>query len=91
MSLWLISWGGDNTENYDIIWASDYDDAVKEAYDSAIELIGDYGGLHGFPDPDDDDFEQECESWIEYEAELFDPEKHAEIVRDFDLTIPKPQ
>ncbi|HUS51365.1 MAG TPA: hypothetical protein VMZ91_14445 [Candidatus Paceibacterota bacterium] len=42
--------------------------AEDYAYDQAMADLEQYGGLHGYPDPEEDDFEDEAQSWIDWKV-----------------------
>lgn len=47
----------------------DFNQATDFAHEEAISDLESFGGLHGLPDPDSEDFLEEAESWINYEVE----------------------
>lgn len=54
MAKYLIKYSAGNSfkleeEDGEIIEASSYDDAIKEAWEAAIQEVESYGGLHGYP------------------------------------------
>ena len=68
--------------DWETIEAKSYNDALNEAHDRAVELYSSYSGLHGIRSIEDimeedgvtedeanASLEEECESWIDYEAE----------------------
>lgn len=65
------------------------DEALSEAYERACEDYNSYMGLHGIPDISEIMEEEDCdayeaelisnenrESWVDYIAELYNPEIH---------------
>ena len=75
---------------HEVIEAENEQQAVDEAYYQALERYDDYAGLHGIQSKEDiaeeenltDEDEIELiynearESWINYDAEIYDSEKH---------------
>jgi len=43
-------------------------EAEDYAYEQALADLEQYGGLHGYPDPEDDDFEEEAQSLIDWKV-----------------------
>ena len=79
--------GGAN--NFEVIDAHDEDEANRYAWEKACEDYESYVGLHGLRTEDEimeeDNVDQETaeeiyneerESWLDYSAEPYDPEKH---------------
>ena len=63
--------GTDNAEDQDpeVLEFRSKKAAEDYAWEQAIEELRSYGGMHGYPDPDDDNFEEEAESWLDYKVE----------------------
>lgn len=86
---WFISYGLGGASNYEIIDALDEEEASIYAWEMACQEYESYEGLHGLRTQDeimeDDDvneeeaeiiYFEERESWLDYSAEPYDPEKH---------------
>lgn len=84
---WLIKYGVgggyNDTENYAVVEAETEEGASNEAWSKAIEVFDSYDvegfGIEAGQDEDEEGFNEERESWLEYSAELYDEEKHKDI------------
>ena len=56
--------------------------AVDYAWEQAKDDLASYGGMHGYPDPDDDDFDEEAESWLDYKVELVAEKKLKDAAKE---------
>ena len=59
--------------------------AMDYAYEQALSELESYGGLHGYPDPDDEDFDQEAESFLYYDAKSITDEEAEKLKKDLNL------
>jgi hypothetical protein len=90
---WGLGGGFGGANNHDIIEADSLEEAENVAFESAVEEYDNMAGLHGLrtvfeimdEDGVDEDeaieiYVEEFESWIEYGAELYNPEKHDDLL-----------
>jgi len=81
--------GFGGADNYEVIDAEDEDEASKYAWEMACQDYESYVGLHGLRTTDEimeedevdeeaaeEIYNEERESWLDYSAEPYDPEKH---------------
>lgn len=62
-------------------------DALEYAASLSREEIDSYGGLHGLPNPDEldeDEYAEECESWLDYDATDITPNNYKEIIEELE-------
>ncbi len=85
--------GGINSKNSEVIDAKSEDDASTYAWQMACQDYDNYAGMNGIRDVSDiveedevDEeeaqmiFNEERESWLDYSAEIYNPEKHDELL-----------
>lgn len=86
---WGLGGGFGGASNYEVISATSEEDAMKQAWNSACEEYDGMAGLHGLrsveeimenDEVDADEaqqiYDEERESWLDYSAEPYNPEKH---------------
>lgn len=83
MTKWLIKYGigggYNDDERYEIIDAENQTEADSVAYDKAVETFEEYDVQMEADEDDEEAYNEERDSWMEYSAELYDEEKHKDI------------
>lgn len=67
--VWYSGTGSARDQDPEVLNFKNRDIAINYAWEMAKDDLASYGGMHGYPDPDEDDFDEEAESWIDYDVE----------------------
>ena len=75
----------------ELLLAEDEYEALDYAAALSREEVASYGGLHGLPcedELDEDEYAEEVESWIDFDATAITPDNYKEIINEIEQDFP---